>query len=213
MQEDTVGIVTTLTLTIINSLLIAQTFYKHGITNIPSLFVASTYWYGMSLIPILHPCWQTQLVMLVGLLSLLILSHIDYQQEATEEVFLVSLICCFALPTRIVIIIGMLALWIYLIVKRYMTWRVWAASLIAMVLRVLMMVVVHHFGWMEWYWSENIVQLDWQEWAMFGGLLMATILVIWIPIRRPSIGSGVYYAIYSLGLTAIGGMMVWQMML
>lgn len=210
VQEYTVGVAITLTLAIINSLLIAQTFYKRGITNIPSLFVAGTYWFGMALISILHPCWQTQLVVMGGLLSLLILTNIDYQQEATEEVFLASLICCFALPTRIIIIIGLLVLWIYLIVKRHMTWRVWAASLIALALRILLMVVVHHFGWIERYWSENIPNLPWQDWAIFGGLFFATILAILLPIRKPSVGSGIFYIIYSIMLLTIGGVMVWQ---
>ena len=60
-QQCDIAVIATLCLTAINSLLIALVFYKTGKTKFPSPFVASTYWLGMSALPLLHHCWQIQL--------------------------------------------------------------------------------------------------------------------------------------------------------
>ena len=195
-----VTILATMALTIVNSLLLAQVFYRSRETNVPSLVVAATYWVCMSSLPMLHGCWQTQLMAFGVLLALIIVLGIDYQQEATEDIFLASLICCFLLPIRIAKIIGIIAIWGYLIFKGYMTWRVWAASLIAISIRVLLMLILYYFGWCSWCWQENIPSLTWQEWSIFSGIFVGMIIATILPIRRPSIISGIIYLLCTLGL-------------
>ena len=77
-----------------NTLLTTQYFYRAGLTSLPSPFVATSTWFGLSVLPLLHTCWQAQLLLLGVLLVGLILLKMDYQHEATEEAFLSTLICC-----------------------------------------------------------------------------------------------------------------------
>ena len=205
-QSDMVAILVSLALAGVNSLLLSHVFCKGCLTNLPSSFAASSYWVAISATPILHSGWQIQVVIFSILTIVLILSGIKYQNEATEESFLATLICCFLSPTRITLVIGIVVLWIYLIIRGWMTWRVLAASLIAIVLRLILMILLHYFGWMKWIWMENIPTLPWQEWTIAGGVLIGTLLVILLPIRRPSIASGSVYAMFLLALLTIGSL-------
>lgn len=189
-------------LTLLNTLLLAQLFYRGGETNMPSGFVASTYWFTMSALPILHECWQVQIVLFGIWVSGLLWCSIRYQDVPTEESFLITLISCFLAPTQGIAISGILTLWLHLLMKGYMTWRVWCASLIGVALYAMIMVILHYMGWMEWLWIENIPRLSWQMWIISLGVIIATFMAIILPIRKPSIGSGVMYILVIL--TGIG---------
>jgi hypothetical protein len=203
-QAEIFAILTTMVLTGINGILLAYIFLKVNLTNLPSLFAASSYWAAISTIPQLHSCWQIQLMMFGILTIILILSDIKYQREVTEEAFLATLICCFLAPIRIAMITGIVILWIYLIVRGWMTWRALVASLIAILLRVIMMILLHHFGWMDWMWMENIPTLPWQKWAIANGIFVGFLLATLLPIRRPSVVSGGIYVIFLSTLFTIG---------
>lgn len=192
-QEQIITATVTMALTTLNSLLLEMLFHKGGETKFPLPFVASTYWLIMSTLPILHHFWQAQLLILEVLVVLLLTTKIEYQKEATEEVFLSTLIFCFLSPFRIALIIGIIMLWGYLIAKGHMSWRVWAASLIAIALRVIIMIVLHYFGWLKWYWTGNTPNIPWQQWVIFFSIFIGTILIIILPVRKHSIISGVIY--------------------
>ena len=194
-QENTAWLIATLVLVILNTLLTTQYFYKSGITNLPSPFVAATMWLGLSAIPALHTCWQTQFVIMGVLLACLVLLKIDYQNEATEEVFLATLICCVVAVIPSIFFTGIMMLWSYLIAKRQMTWRVWAASLIAIAIRIVGMAVLHYMGWLQVIWMENIPHLSGLLWLLFGVVYLLSFLSIYIPLKRPSVSSGVFYLI------------------
>ena len=194
-QEHSASVIVTLVLTILNTLLTTQYFYKGGITNLPSPFVAATMWLGLSAIPALHTCWQTQFVIMGVLLACLVLLKIDYQNEATEEVFLATLICCVVAVIPSIFFTGIMMLWSYLIAKRQMTWRVWAASLIAIAIRIVGMAVLHYMGWLQVIWMENIPHLSGLLWLLFGVVYLLSFLSIYIPLKRPSVSSGVFYLI------------------
>ena len=196
--NEVISIVTTMVLTLANSLLGMQFAYHSKITNLPSGFVASTWWFAMSAISALHGCWQVQLVMLGVILAGLVLLKMDFHHEATEEVFLATLICCVVAVVPAVLYSSVMMLWGYLIAKQQMTWRVWFASLIAIAVRVLLMGVLHYMGWLEVIWMENIPHLAWQLWALYGGIFLLTAIAAMLPIRRPSIGSGIFYTIHML---------------
>lgn len=194
-QEHSASVIVTLVLTILNTLLTTQYFYKGGITNLPSPFVAATTWFGLSAIPALHACWQTQFVIMGVLLACLVLLKMDYQHEATEEVFLATLICCVVAVIPSIFFTGIMMLWSYLIAKRQMTWRVWAASLIAIAIRIVGMAVLHYMGWLQVIWMENIPHLSGLLWLLFGVVYLLSFLSIYIPLKRPSVSSGVFYLI------------------
>lgn len=203
-QEYIIPKVVTLLITITNALLITQCFYRGRETNLPSPFVGSTYWLAMSAIPALHTCWQTQFVIMGMLLAILTLLRTDYHHESTEEAFLSTLICCFFAPLQSTIMTGILLIWGYLIFKGLMTWRVWFASLIAIAVRVILMAVLHFFGWLEWLWMENIPHLTAWQWLIFCGIFLLTALLLLLPLRKPSVASGTIYLILTILLTATG---------
>ena len=203
-QEYLIPKVVTLLITITNALLITQCFYRGRETNLPSPFVGSTYWLAMSAIPALHTCWQTQFVIMGMLLAILTLLRTDYHHESTEEAFLSTLICCFFAPLQSTIMTGILLIWGYLIFKGLMTWRVWFASLIAIAVRVILMAVLHFFGWLEWLWMENIPHLTAWQWLIFCGIFLLTALLLLLPLRKPSVASGTIYLTLTILLTATG---------
>lgn len=202
--EPLAAVVATLVGTIINSWLVAQVLFMGGLTKFPSPFAATTYWVAMSALPILHTCWQAQLLGVSILTSLLILLTIKHREEITEESFLISLIWSFLSPTRAIMVVSLVIFWIYLIAKGYMTWRVWAASLMAIALRVLLMVGLHYWGWMEWLWMENIPTLMWHEWVIFASTFVGGSSILLLGIRKPSIVSGAIYVLCLVGLLTIG---------
>ena len=203
-QEYLIPKIVTLLITITNALLITQCFYRGRETNLPSPFIGSTYWLAMSAIPALHTCWQAQLVITGVLLAVLTLLRTDFHHESTEEAFLSTLICCFFAPLPVAILTGILLIWGYLIFKGLMTWRVWFASLIAIAVRVLLMAVLHFFGWLEWLWMENIPHLTAWQWLTFIGVFLVTALLLLLPLRKPSVASGTIYLTLIILLTATG---------
>ena len=204
-----VSVLITLGLTLTNSLLVMQFFYRSKITSLPSGFVASTWWITLSAIPMLHTCWQAQLVIAGLMLALIVLQKMDFHHEPTEEVFLATLLCCIVAVVPSIFYSGIMMLWGYLITKQQMTWRVWFASLIAISIRVIVMFVLHYMGWLEVIWMENIPRLTWMEWAVFGGVWVASFLAILLPIRRPSMASGIYHMAYIILSLTIG--ILWHM--
>ena len=203
-QEYLIPKIVTLLITITNALLITQCFYRGRETNLPSPFIGSTYWLAMSAIPALHTCWQAQLVITGVLLAVLTLLRTDFHHESTEEAFLSTLICCFFAPLPVAILTGILLIWGYLIFKGLMTWRVWFASLIAIAVRVMLMAVLHFFGWLEWLWMENIPHLTAWQWLTFIGVFLVTALLLLLPLRKPSVASGTIYLTLTILLTATG---------
>ena len=203
-QQCDIAVIATLCLTAINSLLIALVFYKTGKTKFPSPFVASTYWLGMSALPLLHHCWQIQLFAFGAFAIAIIIAGVNYQKEAIEEAFLTTLICCFLSPARWLIIASIIVLWVVYIIKGWMTWRIWAAAFVALAIRVLVMIALHYFDCAPYLWCENIPQLPWQSWTFFVGLFTGVTISTLLPIRKPSIASGIIYLTYFFILVTAG---------
>lgn len=192
-----------------NTLLTTQYFYRAGLTSLPSPFVATSTWFGLSVLPLLHTCWQAQLLLLGVLLVGLILLKMDYQHEATEEAFLSTFICCIVAIAPTIFFTGIMILWGYLIAKRQMTWRVWLASLIAIALRFFVAFGLRYMGWLEWLWMENLPRLAWQDWLISIGIIIVTFAAILLPMRKASVGSGVFYITYMVALLIAGCVLLW----
>lgn len=208
-QEIIILVIVTWVLTIMNTLLTTQYFYRAGLTSLPSPFVATSTWFGLSVLPLLHTCWQAQLLLLGVLLVGLILLKMDYQHEATEEAFLSTLICCIVAIAPTIFFTGIMILWGYLIAKRQMTWRVWMASLIAIALRIFVAFGLRYVGWLEWIWMDNLPRLAWQDWLISIGITIVTFAAILLPIRKASVGSGVFYITYMVALLIAGCVLLW----
>lgn len=208
-QEIIILVTVTWVLTIMNTLLTTQYFYRAGLTSLPSPFVATSTWFGLSVLPLLHTCWQAQLLLLGVLLVGLILLKMDYQHEATEEAFLSTFICCIVAIAPTIFFTGIMILWGYLIAKRQMTWRVWLASLIAIALRFFVAFGLRYMGWLEWLWMENLPRLAWQDWLISIGIIIVTFAAILLPMRKASVGSGVFYITYMVALLIAGCVLLW----
>lgn len=208
-QEIIILVTVTWVLTIMNTLLTTQYFYRAGLTSLPSPFVATSTWFGLSVLPLLHTCWQAQLLLLGVLLIGLILLKMDYQHEATEEAFLSTLICCIVAIAPTIFFTSIMILWGYLIAKRQMTWRVWIASLIAIALRIFVAFGLRYMGWLKWLWIENLPHLAWQEWLIAIGIAIATFATVLLPMRKASVGSGVFYITYMVALLIAGCVLLW----
>ena len=191
-------------LTLLNSILITHLFYKGKETSLPLSFVGTSYWFAMSAVPAIHSCWQAQMVIAGVLLAGLVLMKMDFQHEATEESFLATLIVCLTAIHPSVLLTSIMTLWVYMITKQQMTWRVWFASLIAIAVRVILMIVLHYCGWLEMVWLENIPQLSGMQWLWFASIFSVTALIILLPLRKPSIASGITYLTLTILLAAIG---------
>lgn len=196
--------VLTMILSAVNSFMLSAAFYKTGKTKFPSPFVGLTYWVGISAIPTLHTCWQVQMLAFCILTIVILLSGIKHQSEAIEESFLSTLLLCFFSPMRVIMITGILLLWGYLIIKGEMTWRMWAASLIAVAIRVLIMVAFYHYQILEWYWIENIPPLSLKDWGIFVGLFIGIVITTLLPIHKSTITNGSIYSIFLLALMITG---------
>lgn len=180
-------------LVLTNMILFITLFCRMDVTNLPSPFVASTYWFAMAAVPMLHTCWQGHLTCFGILVAILILLHIDYQHEATEEAFLATLLWCTLSLEIAHTIAGVALIWGYLLIKRKISLRTWLASLIAIGIYVLFALTMHYFGWLEVVWKEQLPTIYWWEWLIVGGVYLCAFLITYLPLRKESVGSGVLY--------------------
>lgn len=180
-------------LVLTNMILFITLFCRMDVTNLPSPFVASTYWFAMAAVPMLHTCWQGHLTCFGILVAILILLHIDYQHEATEEAFLATLLWCTLSLEIAHTIAGVVLIWGYLLIKRKISLRTWLASLIAIGIYVLFALTMHYFGWLEVVWKDQLPTIYWWEWLIASGAYLCVFLITYFPLRKESVASGVLY--------------------
>ena len=202
MSDDIYSVITTLVFMSINMWLLVKLFCGTGVTNLPSMFLASTFWFAMSS-PLLHTCWQGHLTALGALLSCLILIRINYQKEATEELFLATLIWSITSISLALLVSGILLMWIYLLINHKFTLRVWLASLVAVAIYFIFAIILHHFGWLPFIWKDNIILMSLKSWLIIAGMYIATIVITYIPLKKDSLGGGIVYLLYMIGLAII----------
>lgn len=208
-SDDWLPLLVTMILVVVNALIIMRVFYQSNVINLPTAFVPVTYWVMASALPALHTCWQGQLVVLGVLLACLTLLHIDYKHVPLEESFLSTLLlCCTALvlPEMLFVIS---IVWIYLLYRHVITWQVLAASWIAIATFVLYYAVACFLGWTT---PPHRVFFQMQylsRWIAVGQMVVAMI-IIYLPIRLSSIGTGILYVLTML--SAMAGAVVMQVL-
>jgi hypothetical protein len=185
----------TLTLVLANALVCSYMFSKIGITNLPTAFVASSYFLVMSAIPQLHACWQGQVCVLGILVIVLLLNRAVYQRDGVEESFLSSVIVCllgFLYPWALVLLPLM---WVLLLIQRAMTLRVLLASLIGVLLVAIYAQIIRCLGWMDSYLS-TFLEL-WSNWhiALAVGMWVLTLWLAYFPLKKESVATGVFYCV------------------
>ena len=78
------------------------------------------------------------------------------------------------------------------------------AMIFAIATYILFSVVLRYFGWMESLWLENLPQLSWQWWAIGGAAYLLLWGVMYLPIQKPSVASGIMYIIGVMAAIAAG---------
>lgn len=193
-------------LVLINSLLATQTVYRVGWTNLPSGFVVSSIWVILSAFSVWHLCWQIHVVAMMFFIAILVFSKMNIQQEATEQAYILTLMCLVVSPHLSVMVTCILYVLGYLLVRSHFTWRVLVAILLAIATYVLYSAIFRYLGWLDFLWMENLPKLPWQWWLLGGGVYMLSWLMLYLPITKPSITSGILYIIGIIG-TITGGVL------
>ena len=193
-------------LVLVNSLLATQTVYRVGWTNLPSGFVVSTIWVILSAFSVWHLCWQIHVVAMMFFIAILVFSKMNIQQEATEQAYILTLMCLVVSPHLSVMVTCILYVLGYLLVRSHFTWRVLVAILLAIATYVLYSAIFRYLGWLDFLWMENLPKLPWQWWLLGGGVYMLSWLMLHLPITKPSITSGILYIIGIIG-TITGGVL------
>lgn len=187
-------VVGTLILLIVNAFTMMRIYYQANVTNLPSFFVPSSYWVLCSALPGLHTCWQGQVAVLGAQLTYLILLRIDYQHQPLEQAFLSTLVLCctsLAVPETVVIIP---VVWLYMLYRHVITWRVLAASLIGMATFALYYAIAVFFGWIDLAATEWFSLSHLSMWLAVVQMILAAI-IIYLPIRFANVPAGIIYVL------------------
>jgi hypothetical protein len=191
-------------LVLINSLLATQCAYRVGWTNLPSGFVFSTVWLVLSALSLWQLCWQVHVVAMMFVIVMLVLSKMNLQQEATEQAYVLTLLCLVVSPQLSVMITCILYILGYLLTRSHFTWRVLVAILLAIATYVMYSAIFRYLGWLDFLWLENLPKLPWQWWLLGGGTYLLAWLMLYLPITKPSTLSGSIYIIGILGSVIAG---------
>jgi hypothetical protein len=189
---------------LLNSFVAMQCAYKVGWTNLPSGFVLSTVWVVLSALLMWHLEWQIHLVAMMLMLAVFVIKQIDIQAEATEQAYVLTLMCMAFAPHIGVMIAGGLYIMVALIIRSHFTWKVLLAMLFAVATYVLFSIILRYFGWLELLWMENIPRLSWHNWLMGGAVYLLLWVVLYLPIQKPSVASGIMYIIGVMAAIAAG---------
>ena len=191
-------------LTICNAILLAMVFSRLDITNLPSFFVATTYWLVVSSMPMLHTYWQGQVLVASIWIALLILGGVGrHHQDAVEESFLSTLIISVVSMLIWQTAVGIVVIWLYLLGRRALSWRSWLASIIAVLVVVLYGGICSYFGWIQFPWNAGVVDNGWYAWTEIAVMLLVSVIT-YFPIRAKTIATGVLYLTSVVAVTVSG---------
>lgn len=185
-------------LLIANAVQMAYLFSQLGVTNLISAFVAVSSFFLSSCLIADYSAWQGQ-VCVFGLQFILLVLHSgNLHEQMQEQAFLASLVVallCFINPLCALLL---LVVWGVLLIRHTMTLRVFLASLIAISLVVLYAAIFHRLSWLDASWLSVLAR--WNNyhplWAI--AIYAATAFILWLPLKRPSIATGIIYCLYLL---------------
>ena len=195
IAEKIVGIA----LTVVNSILMVHCVYRVGWINMPSGFVGATAWMFLTSLSLWCTCWQVHIAALMFMITIMVFSNINIQQEATEQVYTLVLMWLTISPHWGIAILSILYILGYSLTQTHFTWRVLVAILLAIATYVMYAAIIRYLGWLEPLWLENIPKLPWLCWIGAGSVYILLWIIIFFPIKKPSVVSGI---IYIIGVTS-----------
>lgn len=202
--NDLLSVFTGTILVSINSLLAMHCCYKMGWSNLPSGLVAATMWVTLSSISVYNICWQVHLFVMALLLGCILVIKTHNQEEAKEQAFLITLICCMFSPKIIIAGVAIVVLLVALMLRSHMTWRVLMSSIVAILVYLLYAYVLRQLGWLDVLWKENWPILPTYWWIIVGSIYILNWLTLYLIFNRSSIANGIIYLSY-LSVTIVLG--------
>ncbi len=191
-------------LTGLNATLLMFLFQRAGLTNMLSFFVPSSYWVLCSAVPVLHGCWQGQVIVLGLQLIGFLLLRIDYQHAPLEEAFLVTLILCGLTLLLPEMLIGIPLMWLYLRRRYVASWRVFAASVVGIAVFALYYAMACYWEWATIPTGDFFIRSHLPIGLTMLQSLIA-VAVIYLPVRRETVWGGVVYTMaMALAVAATG---------
>jgi hypothetical protein len=188
----------------VNSLLAMHCCYKMGWSNLPSGLVAATMWVTLSSISVYNICWQVHLFVMALLLGCILVIKTHNQEEAKEQAFLITLICCMFSPKIIIAGVAIVVLLVALMLRSHMTWRVLMSSVVAIFVYLLYAYVIRQLGWLEVLWKENWPILPTYWWIIVACIYTLNGLTLYLIFNRSSVANGVIFLSY-LSVTIVLG--------
>lgn len=188
----------------VNSLLAMHCCYKMGWSNLPSGLVASTMWVTLSSVSVYSICWQVHLLLMALLCASMLVIKTHNQEEAKEQAFLITLICCVYSPKIIIAGVAIVVLLVALMLRSHMTWRVLMSSVVAIFVYLLYACVIRQLGWLEVLWKENWPILPTYWWIIVACIYTLNGLTLYLIFNRSSVANGVIYLSY-LSVTIVLG--------
>ena len=201
-------------LSIVNAVLLALLYSRWGLTNLPSFFVASTYWLVMAFLSRLCMCWYAQLLVLAVLIALVIMARVGHRYDSmVEESFLASLVVGAMSIIVLQSIIALPIIWGYLLIKRVGNIRSFLSSLIALCIVALYATICVYLGWMSipWMRVNAVVWSDENLWIT-SALALVVGVITYLPIRLNSTVNGVIYLLI-LALSCCAGVVSYLVVL
>lgn len=146
-EEGILDLITTLSVAIINSLLVVLLLHRSGLTRTMSGFPAFMFLLLLGAFPQVHMLWKGQLLVLLVLLILLQLQQVSQSVVVQEGVFLSGVLLGIATLLHSEMIFGVLVLWLFLFFERQFTFKSFFAPILGWGVVVFLYVVVGYLGW------------------------------------------------------------------
>lgn len=181
-EEGILDLITTLSVAIINSLLVVLLLHRSGLTRTMSGFPAFMFLLLFGAFPQVHMLWKGQLLVLLVLLILLQLQQVSQSVVVQEGVFLSGVLLGIATLLQSEMIFGVLVLWLFMFFERLFTLRSFFASILGWGVVVFLYGVVGYLGWIALEGFPTIT-LQWMglytdtfEMIVFGFLVIMMVL-------------------------------------
>mgnify|MGYP003514431979 CR=1 FL=1 len=181
-EEGILDLITTLSVAIINSLLVVLLLHRSGLTRTMSGFPVFMFLLLLGAFPQVHMLWKGQLLVLLVLLILLQLQQVSQSVVVQEGVFLSGVLLGIATLLQSEMIFGVLVLWLFMFFERLFTLRSFFASILGWGVVVFLYGVVGYLGWIALGGFPTItlqwmgVYTDTFEMIVFGFLVIMMVL-------------------------------------
>ena len=157
MSESMVSTLTTLLLSLVNTILWMYVCYHGNLSRMVDIFAGFPFLLSMSALLPWHQDWRTQLLIILLNLVLLVFQNIDRHQfrSAAEHTFLMTLllgIASYWLPSVLLLILPIVAM---LIFRNTFDWQALFAIFIALIVVSIYAGIAYWLGWIEPVWLHG----------------------------------------------------------